>query len=149
MSSMESIHWSSCNWMCLVCPIPSTYVGMPSPELGPAVLRWGNDMASLPPHNILRPDSAVWPWHPSSIWSFSGLPMVQLYSTVCKQLTSVNASHLVLEVCIRRYASLSALINCVNAYMWGWSGWLSKVEIGQMLSASFVLVSWLARKLGW
>ena len=30
----------------LVCPIPSTYVEMCSPVLGPAVLRCGNDVAS-------------------------------------------------------------------------------------------------------
>jgi hypothetical protein len=28
----------------LVCPIPSTYVGTCSPALGPAVLRYGNDV---------------------------------------------------------------------------------------------------------
>ncbi len=105
--------------MCLVCPIPSTYVGMPSPALGPAVLCWGNDVVSLPPHNILRPDLAVWPWHTSSIWPLSRVPNVQLYSTVCKQLTSVNASHQVLEVCIRRYASLSMSIDHINAHLEG------------------------------
>ena len=30
----------------LVCLIPSRYVGMCSPALGPAVLRYGNDVAS-------------------------------------------------------------------------------------------------------
>jgi hypothetical protein len=28
-----------------VCPIPSMYIGMCSPALGPAVLRYGNDVA--------------------------------------------------------------------------------------------------------
>jgi len=31
----------------LVCPIPSTYVEMHSPVLGPAVLRCGNDVAMM------------------------------------------------------------------------------------------------------
>jgi len=31
----------------LVCPIPSTYVEMHSPVLGPAVLRYGDDVAML------------------------------------------------------------------------------------------------------
>ncbi len=87
-SSMESIHQSSWNLRFLVCPIPSTYVGMPSPALGPAVLCWGDDdnVASLPPHNTLRPDSAVWPWHISSIWLLLGAPKVLLYSTVVSGL---------------------------------------------------------------
>ncbi len=45
----------------LVCLIPSSYVGVHSPALGPAVLRQGADVASLPPQNTLRPDSVVWP----------------------------------------------------------------------------------------
>ena len=31
----------------VVCPIPSTYVEMHSPVLGPAVLRCGNDVAMM------------------------------------------------------------------------------------------------------
>ncbi len=36
----------------LVCPIPSTYIGMLSPASGPEVLHWGDDVESLPPHNL-------------------------------------------------------------------------------------------------
>ncbi len=74
---IESIDRSSWNLTFLVSPIPSTYIGMPSPALGPAVLHWGNDVASLPPHDILRPDLAVWPWHTSSVWRLSGAPKVR------------------------------------------------------------------------
>jgi hypothetical protein len=51
---MEIIHWCLRNLTCLVCPVPSTYIGMPSPALGPAVLHRGNDVASLPPHNLTQ-----------------------------------------------------------------------------------------------
>jgi hypothetical protein len=44
-----------------VCPIPNTYVGMCSPALGPAVLRYGNDVAIRPRQDLPRSDSVVWP----------------------------------------------------------------------------------------
>jgi hypothetical protein len=34
--------------------VPSTYVGIPSPALGPAVLCQGNDVASLPPQDLTQ-----------------------------------------------------------------------------------------------
>ncbi len=54
----------------LVCPIPSTYVETCSPVLGPAVLQYGNDVASrhiricqgLTQKSGLRYTSSVWPW---------------------------------------------------------------------------------------
>ncbi len=54
----------------LVCPIPSTYVETCSPVLGPAVLRYGNDVASihiricrgLTQKSGLRYMSSIWPW---------------------------------------------------------------------------------------
>ncbi len=59
---------------------------LPTPALGPAVLRWGGDVASLPPYNVLRLYSVVWPWHMSSIWPSLGAPKVQLYGTVVSGL---------------------------------------------------------------
>ncbi len=53
-SSMEIIYQSPWNLMCSVCPIPSTYIGMPSPAWGPAVLYWGDDVASLPPQTLTQ-----------------------------------------------------------------------------------------------
>ncbi len=95
---MEIIHQSPWNLTCSVWPVTSTYIGMPSPTLGPAVLHWGNDVASLPPHDILRPNSAVWHWHMSSVWPLLVAPNVQLYGTVCKWLTSSRAhKHLMIS----------------------------------------------------
>jgi hypothetical protein len=51
---MEIIHQSPWNLACLVCPVPSTYVGMLSPALGSAVLRCGDNVASLPPHSLTQ-----------------------------------------------------------------------------------------------
>jgi hypothetical protein len=45
--------------MCLVCPIPNTYVGMHSPASGPAVLQLGNDVASLPPQNLTQQSGPI------------------------------------------------------------------------------------------
>jgi hypothetical protein len=51
---MEIIHRSPWNLTCLVFPVPSTYLGMPSPALGPAVLCLGDDVASLPPQDLTQ-----------------------------------------------------------------------------------------------
>ncbi len=59
-----------------------------SPVSGPAVLRWADDVAGLPLHNLmmwwahhLRPDSLVWPLHTCSVWLWSGAPKIPLYCT--------------------------------------------------------------------
>ncbi len=38
----------------LVCPITSPYLGMYSPASEPAVLRWDDDVVSLPPQNLIQ-----------------------------------------------------------------------------------------------
>ncbi len=43
----------------LICPVPINYVERPSPAFGPAVLRWGNDVASLPPQDLTQQSSLI------------------------------------------------------------------------------------------
>ncbi len=39
--------------------ILSTYIGMPSPASGPAVLQWGNDVVGLPPQNLTQQSGPI------------------------------------------------------------------------------------------
>ncbi len=65
---MGIIYWAPWNLTCLVCPVPSTYVEMPSPALGPAVLRWGNNVVSLPPQDLTQQSGLITHLAPDFCW---------------------------------------------------------------------------------